>query len=164
MMRGTKILVSVVMIVIISACQSQPITYYTPPAGVPLEDSATLVGSKVLIRNIFFADEITYVYAIDELPLEGGSKNYDKPIPLVPGRHVVTIGFAQGSGCAKATFELNVLGGKAYLAKCENIGRESIFRPENLRIWIEDSEGNQATNDTIVPFGHCGGGFGLIIV
>ena len=164
MLREIKRIVFVALIVILAACQSQPVTYYTPPAGMPLEDSTTLVGSKVLIRNIFYADEITYVLAIDDLPVEGGSKNYDIPIQLSPGKHVVQVGFAQGSGCAKAAIELNVQSRKRYIARGEKLGRESIFRLENLRIWIEDSEGNQVTNDAVVPFRHCGGGFGLIIV
>lgn len=164
MLRETKTVVILASISILFACQSQPVTYYSLPAGIQLEDSATLVGTKVSIRNIFYADEVTYVSAIDEFPVERGSKNYDSPVSLSPGTHIVAIGFAQGSGCATATFELNIQSRKTYIARSEKLGRESIFRPENLRIWIEDSEGNHVTNDAIVSFGHCGGGFGLIIV
>jgi hypothetical protein len=164
MPRETKTVIIVALTAILSACQSQPVTYYIPPAGTLLEDSATLVGSRVTIRNIFYADEITYVFAIDELPVEGGARNYDNPIPLLLGSHLITVGFAQGSGCAKATFELDVQSRKTYVARGEKLGRESIFRQENLRIWIEDNEGNRVTNDATVKFDYCGGGFGLIIV
>ena len=117
-----------------------------------------------MVPNIFYADEITYVLAIDGLPLEGGWKKHDIPTRLAPGMHVVQIGFVQGPGCAKATIELNVQSRQKYIARSEKLGRESIFRLENLRIWLEDSEGNQVSNDVVVPFGHCGGGFGIIVV
>lgn len=164
MLHKTRRIVLVALIVIISACQSQPVTYYKPPATMPQQDAATIIGSKVLVPNIFYADEITYVRAIDGLPLEGGSKNHDIPTQLSPGKHVVQIRFAQGPGCAEATFELNVQSRQRYIARGEKLGRESIFRPENLRIWLEDSEGNQVTNDVVVPIRHCGGGFGIITV
>ena len=163
MRRETKTVVILALISILYGCQSQPVTYYSLPAGIQLEDSATLVGTKVSIRNIFYADEVTYVFAIDELPIERGSKKYDSPVPLSPGTHIVTIGVAQGNGCAKASFELNIQGRKMYIARSEKLGREGIFRPENVRIWIEDTEGNQFTNDAIVPFGHCGGLGGIAI-
>ena len=163
MLRQIEKNVLIALTVILSACQSQPVTYYTPPAEMLQEDLATLVGSKVRVRNIFFADEITYVRGIDGLPVEGGLKDYDVPIRLAPGKHVIQIGFAQGSGCAEATFELIMQSGNSYIARSKKLGRESIFRQENLSIWIEDSNGTPATNDVIVPFGYCGGGFGLII-
>lgn len=164
MLREIEKIVPVALIVILSACQSQPVTYYTPPAEMLQENSATLVGSRVWVRNIFFSDEITYVRAIDDFPVERGSKNYNVPIRLSPGKHVIQIGFSQGSGCAEATFDLSVQSGNSYIARGKKLGRESIFRQENLRLWIEDNNGTPATDDAIVPFGFCGGGFGLIIV
>jgi hypothetical protein len=164
LLHKARRIVFVPLIVIISACQSQPVTYYTPPEGMLLKDSANLVGSKVLIRKLFYADEITYVRAIDDLPVEGGSKNYDSPIQLLPGKHEVQVRFVQGTGCAEADFELNVQSRKSYITRSEKLGRESIFRYVNLRIWIEDSDGNVVTNDAVVQFRFCGGGFGLIFI
>ena len=164
MLREIKKTALAALIVILSACQSQPITYYTPPAEVLQESLPTLVGSKVRVPNIFFGDEITYVRAIDKLPVAKGSKNYDIPIQVSLGKHVIRIGFSQGSGCAEAIFELNMQSGISYIARGKKLGRESIFRQENLRLWIEDRSGTPVTNDVIVPFGFCGGGFGLIIV
>lgn len=154
----------VALVISVSACQSQPVTYYTPPAEMPAGQSATVIGSKVPVPNIFFADEVTYLVSIDSLPVEGGSKHFDSPVPVSPGPHVIIVGFSQGSGCAKASFELKVESGERYIARGEKLGRESLFRQEDLRLWIEDSEGNAVTDDVIVPFGYCGGGFGLIVV
>jgi hypothetical protein len=164
MLRETKRAVLLALIAIISACQSQPVTYYTPPTGIPLEDSATFIGSKVPIRNIFFTDEITYVRRIDDFPVEDGSKSYDMPVQVSPGKHTIEVGFAQGSGCANAVFEVNAESRRTYITRSEKLAREGLFRLQNLRIWIEDSEGNKVTDDAIVPFSYCGGGFGFIFV
>ena len=102
--------------------------------------------------------------AIDGLPVKGGWKTFDTPIRVSSGTHVVQIGFAQGSGCAEVSFELSVERRQRYIARAEKLGRESIFRKENLSIWIEDSEGIQITDKAVVPFEFCGGGFGLISV
>lgn len=154
---------SVALMVILSACQTQPITYYTPPADMQLGDSATLVGSKVLVRNILYGDEITYVLSIDGIPVEEGWKNHDIPIQLLPGKHDAQVGFVQSNGCAQAIFEVNVQSRKRYFARAEKLGRESMFRQERLRIWIEDSEGNQIADDAVVPFELCGSGIGGFI-
>ena len=164
MLSEIKTIVLVALIVILSACQSQPIAYYTPPAGMPLEDSSTLVGSKVRDPSIWRAKIITFVGAIDELPVEGGSKNYDNPIHLSPGKHDVQIGFRQGSGCAKVNFELNIKSRERYIAKGENLRRESIFRQDNIRIWIENSAGDQVTDYVVVPVHWCSGGLGGLII
>jgi hypothetical protein len=163
-LRKTNKVALIALLAFMSGCQSQPVTYYAAPEGMPLEVSATLVGSKVPVRNIFYADEITYVQAVDGLPVQGGSESHDIPLQLSPGKHAVRVGFVQGSGCAQADFELAVKRGGRYTVRGEKLGRESLFRPERLRIWIEDSQGDQVTDDSVVQFDFCGGGFGLIVV
>ena len=164
MHRSIRRLIVVGLAVVLSACQSQPIKYYSPPVGLAANVSATIVGSKVPVRNIFFADEIAFVLVIDGLPLEEGARNYDSPTQLSPGVHVIKVGFLQGTGCAEAEFKLNVQRGHKYIAKAEKLARKGIFRKQDLKIWIENSEGNSVTDDVVVPFDYCGGGFGLIVV
>ena len=157
-------LILVALTVILSACQSQPIQYYAPPADLAPGMSATIVGSKVTVKNIFFADEITFLLAIDGLPVAEGPESYASPIQLSLGAHVVQVGFAQGTGCARADFDLGVESEQRYVAKAEKLARKGVFRKPDVKIWIEDSEGNQVTEQAVVPFDYCGGGFGLIIV
>lgn len=159
---GRRVLAS--LIVILSACQSQPIQHYAPPADLEPGMSATIAGSKVKVRNIFFADEITFVHSIDGLPIAKGAKHYASPIQLSPGRHEIQVGFLQGTGCAVAEFNLGVQGDEKYVARAEKLAREGLFDKPNLRVWIEDSEGKRVTDQVVVPFDYCGGGFGLIVV
>ena len=167
MLRKIKTIVLISLTVTLLACQSQPVTYYALPVGTLLEDSSTLVGSKTRVRSIWRANIITFVAAIDGLPVEGGSKNYEDPIHISPGKHDVQIGLSQGTGCALVNFELNIQSRETYIAKGENLGRESIFQLDELGIWIEDSDGHYVTDKVVVPIGDCsilGSLGGLIIV
>jgi hypothetical protein len=157
-------LILATLIAIVSACQSQPIQYYAPPANLAPSMSATIVGSQVTVKSILFADEITFVLAIDGFAVAEGAKSYASPIQLSPGTHVVQVGFLQGTGCAKAGFDLDVEIEQGYVARAEKLARKGIFRKQNVKIWIEDSEGNQVTEQAVVPFDYCGGGFGLIVI
>ena len=157
-------LILAALIVILSACQSQPIQTYAPPADLAPSMSATIVGSRVAVQSILFADEITFVLAINGYPVAEGSKSYATPMQLSQGIHVVQVGFLQGTGCAKASFDLDVESGQKYVARAEKLARQGLFRKQDVKIWIEDSEGNQIAEQAIAPFDYCGGGFGLIIV
>ena len=157
MKYGIKKIVFVTLIFILSACQS---IYYKLPAGAPLEDSTTLVGSKVFTQNILlYNNEITYVLAIDDLPVKGRLwKNYSNPIKLLPGKHVVQIANKQGTLFAKVSFELNVQSRKRYIARGEVLDRE------NVRMWIEDNEENKVTKILVVPRINSSFGGGFIFI
>ena len=152
------------LIVILSACQSQPIQHYAPPADLAPSMSATIVGSKVTVQSIWFADETTFVLAIDGFPVAEASKSYASPMQLSLGTHLVQVGFLQGTGCAQAGFNLAVESEQEYVARAGKLARKGVFRKQVVKIWIEDSEGNEVTEPAVVPFDYCGGGFGLIIV
>lgn len=152
------------LLVSLSSCQSQPIQYYAPPEDLAPSMSATMVGSKLTVQDFFFADEINFLLAIDGLPVPEGSKSYASPIQLSLGTHVIQVGFLQGKGCARAGFDPGVESEQRYVARAEKLARKRAFRKQDAKIRIEGSEGNQVTEQAVVPFEFCGGGFGLIVV
>jgi hypothetical protein len=107
----------------LAACDTAPpLPLYAEPPGLTQENAATLRGSRIN-HGLIVPDSRIFVSGVDNQSSGFRPDDYDKPLRLSAGSHVVDILLVQANKVGQVATEVQLDAGKTYLVAC----RQGVF-------------------------------------
>jgi hypothetical protein len=116
------------LVLAIAACAGDPSQYYTPPPGLT---AATVVGSKNE-KGLLQDDQRIILSSVDGGVTRLAPGDWDKPILVPPGRHVLGLLFFQGGLLGQIATPATLEAGKSYVVRAEH------SRGNVATLWLEE--------------------------
>jgi len=120
---------------------------YAPPAGLPVNATASITGTKIETKNPLLPDTPVFLVAIDGMMTNGGWTRWNAPILVTPGQHLIEFAqcfcnLIQDSPSGAVAVDIDVHAGESYYVTATPPRGTGLFQQPSSTAWIEDSEGN----------------------
>lgn len=125
---------------------------YVPPSDLNPESAATIVGSKLQVTAPLAEDIRMLVSAVDGKLTRTSHYDWENPVVVTSGPHLVQLVAIQGMGKAEIATRVNLEAGKRYTVRLSKADPA-----RSVTIWLEDSQtGAAASNKVEVVYGFAG--------